>query len=105
MADSGFDDDGACGGGGQACAVGGDVVNGVGCGLGRVDLCASIRNCTAAYSSSACFAHVSHRSAIWVHVAFSSPRVEHAMRLHSAAWLRNSSHGFTAVPRRMEPAV
>ena len=66
----------------------------------RVFCGASIRNCTAAYASSACFAHVSHRAAIWLHVVFSSPRLELAMRPHSAAWRRNSSDGFTAVPRR-----
>src|SRR5258707_14639414 len=67
------------------------------------DLSASIRNCMAAYASSACFAHESHRGAIWLHVAFSSPRLEHALRSHSAAWHRNSSDGFTAVPRRRSP--
>ena len=51
----------------------------------------------AAYASwSACFAHASHRAAIWLHVAFSFPRLELAMRPHSAAWRRNSSDGFIA---------
>jgi hypothetical protein len=49
------------------------------------NLSASIRNCTAAYASSACLAHVSPRAAIWLHVVFSSPRLELAMRPHSAA--------------------
>jgi hypothetical protein len=60
------------------------------------DLSASIRDCTAAYASSACFAHASHRAAIWLHVAFSLPRLEFAMRPHSAAWRRNSSDRFIA---------
>ena len=60
------------------------------------DLFASIRDCRAAYASSACFAHASHRAAIWLHVAFSFPRLELAMRPHSAAWRRNSSDGFIA---------
>jgi hypothetical protein len=60
------------------------------------DLSASIRNCTAAYASSACFAHAIHRAAISLHVAFSFPRLELAMRPHSAAWRRNSSDGFIA---------
>jgi hypothetical protein len=47
-------------------------------------------------SSSACFAHASHRAAIWLHVAFSFPRLELAMRPHSAACRRNSSAGFIA---------
>jgi len=33
-----LDDDGSCGGGGEACGVGDDVVDGVGCGLGGVDM-------------------------------------------------------------------
>jgi hypothetical protein len=49
-----------------------------------------------AYASSACFAHASHRAAIWLHVAFSLPRLELAMRPHSAAWRRNSSDRFIA---------
>src|SRR5260221_9505755 len=55
------------------------------------DLSASIRNCMAAYASSACFAHESHRGAIWLHVAFSSPRLEHAL-------VRIRRHGTEILP-------
>jgi hypothetical protein len=60
------------------------------------DLSVSIRKCMAAYASSTCFAHASHRAAIWLHVAVSFPRLELAMRPHSAACRRNSSAKFIA---------
>jgi hypothetical protein len=55
----------------------------------------SARECAIAYSWSARPAHANHLAAIRLHVAFSPPRVDLAMRSRSPACRRNSSDGFT----------